>query len=400
MPLATIEEGFAAVARGACVIVVDEASPESAGGLVMAAEKVTPAAVAFLVRQSSGVIWVSLTGERLDQLELPLMVARHVEASRSAYTVSVDARRGTSTGISAADRATTILALVDPATEARDLARPGHIFPLRYREGGVLKRARQAEAALDLVRLAGLHPAAVLCRVVNDDGNVARFADLERLAAEHGLLMVSIADLIRYRREREKLVELVATARLPTRWGAFTAHVYQSLLDGVQHLALVKGSPEPEIPTLVRVHAECLTGDIFGSMVCECGANLERALERIGAPQTSTGVVVYLRGAEGRDARDHEKLRLATEESGGESLQSGPGELDDTDGITHPSRDPMSDTREYGLGAQILADLGVGKMRLLSNTPSLYPGLTGFGLEIVERIPLAPASAATTPGGR
>ncbi|MGH8998093.1 MAG: 3,4-dihydroxy-2-butanone-4-phosphate synthase, partial [Acidimicrobiia bacterium] len=304
---AAVEEAIAAVGRGEFVVVVDDADRENEGDLIMAAEKVTPAAIAFMVRHTSGVICMPLLGNRLDQLRIPLMVADNTESHRTAFTVSVDARSGTSTGISAADRALTVQALIDPTTGPEDFNRPGHIFPLRYRDGGVLKRAGHTEATVDLARLAGLYPAGVLCEIVNDDGTMARLPELERFAAEHGLILVSIADLVRYRRQREKLVRRISEARIPTLDGDWTAYAYQSLIDGTEHLALVKGEVAGEADVLVRVHSECLTGDVFASMRCDCGSQLEAARALIA--EDGRGVIVYLRGHEGRGIGIAHKLR-------------------------------------------------------------------------------------------
>jgi 3,4-dihydroxy 2-butanone 4-phosphate synthase/GTP cyclohydrolase II len=317
-----------------------------------------------------------MTGDRLDALELPPMVFDNTESNRTAFTISVDARVGTSTGISAADRAATIAALIDPATAPADLARPGHMYPLRYREGGVLKRGGHTEAAVDLARMAGLRPAGVLCEVVTEDKSaMARLPELVRFCEEHGLLLITIADLIRYRRQSEKLVERVAEARIPTEWGDFTCYVYESLLDGDQHLALVRGAVQGEPDVLVRVHSECLTGDVFGSLRCDCGLQLDAAIELIA--KTGLGVVVYLRGHEGRGVGIAHKLRAYTLQDDGADT------VDANLALGLPV-----DNREYGIGAQILVDLGITTMRLLTNNPAKYGGLEGYGLEIVERVGL------------
>jgi 3,4-dihydroxy 2-butanone 4-phosphate synthase / GTP cyclohydrolase II len=375
MPFTTIENAIDAIARGEAVVVVDDANRENEGDLIIAAEKTTPDTLAFMVRHTSGVICMPLEGTRLDELQLPMMVAENTTAYRTAFTVSVDAKRGTTTGISAADRTTTVHALIDPQTRPDDLARPGHIFPLRYREGGVLKRAGHTEAAVDLARLAGLSPAGVLAEVVNDDGTMSRLPELERFAAEHGLAMISIADLIRYRRHREKLVKRISEARIPTKYGEFTAYVFESLLDGTEHMAFVRGEVAGKSDVLVRVHSECLTGDVFGSIRCDCGLQLDLALERVA--EEDEGVIVYLRGHEGRGIGLGHKLRAYTLQDQGRDTVEANVEL----GF------PI-DSREYGIGSQILVDLGITTMRVMTNNPAKYGGLEGYGLEIVERVPL------------
>jgi 3,4-dihydroxy 2-butanone 4-phosphate synthase/GTP cyclohydrolase II len=376
MPFAPIEEAVKAIAAGRIVLVVDDASRENEGDFVVAAEFATPETIAFFLNHTSGVICMPMVGERLDALDLPPMVIVNTESNRTAFTVSVDGRMGTTTGISAADRAATIAALIDPATRPNDLARPGHVFPLRAREGGVLNRAGHTEATVDLCRLAGLTPAGVLCEVVSEDKqSMARLPELERLAAKHRMPLISIADLIRWRRQREKLVKRVADARMPTEWGEFTCYVYESLLDGEQHVAMVKGAVQGEKNVLVRVHSECLTGDALGSLRCDCGVQLQMAGQRIAAE--GMGVIVYLRGHEGRGIGMAHKLRAYTLQDQGRDTVDANLDL----GL------PV-DTRRYGTGAQILVDLGITSMRLLTNNPAKFGGLDGYGLEIVERVPL------------
>ncbi len=375
-PFSTIPDAIAAFARGEIVVVVDDANRENEGDLIMAAEFATPDKIAFFLNHTSGVICAPLTGARLDALELPPMVVDNTESNRTAFTISVDARVGTSTGISAADRAATIATLINPDSHSADLVRPGHMYPLRYREGGVLKRAGHTEAAVDLARLAGLTPAGVLCEVVTEDKTaMARLPELARFSAEHGLALISIADLIHYRRQSEKLVERVAEARIPTQWGDFTCYVYESLLDGDRHLALVRGAVQGEGDVLVRVHSECLTGDVFGSLRCDCGFQLEAAIEMIA--KEGLGVVVYLRGQEGRGIGIAHKLRAYTLQDQGADT------IDANLALGLPV-----DNREYGIGAQILVDLGITTMRLLTNNPAKYGGLEGYGLQIVERVGL------------
>lgn len=374
-PFASIPEAVEDIRAGKVVIVVDDADRENEGDLIMAAEKVTPEAIAFIVRHSSGVICMPVVGDRLDELEIPLMVADNTDHRHTAFTVSVDARRGVTTGISAADRATTIQAIVHPDTAPDDLSRPGHIFPLRYREGGVLKRAGHTEASVDLARLAGLYPAGVLCETVNEDGTMSRLPDLVRFGAEHGLHIISIADLIAYRRERESLVSKVAEATIPTPHGEFRSYAYESAVDGRTHVALVLGDIGDGQEVLTRVHSECLTGDVFASLRCDCGEQLQRSMEVIG--KEGRGVVLYIRGHEGRAIGLTHKLRAyELQDQGRDTVQA------NTDlGFA-------ADPREYGIGAQILVDLGVRTMRLLTNNPAKRAGLEGHGLSISDRIPI------------
>ena len=370
-----VEQALQELADGGMVVVVDDEDREDEGDLIMAAEHVTEEDVAFLVRHTSGVLCVALSGERCDELDLPLMVADNTEQQRTAFTVTVDLAAGTTTGISAADRAATIAALADPAQPAAAFNRPGHVFPLRAREGGVLKRAGHTEAAVDLARLAGLVPAGVLCEIVNDDGTMARRPQLLRFAAVHGLPIITIADLIRYRRRVDVLVERTGDARVPTPWGEFRCVSYRSELDGTEHVAFVHGDVSAPGEVLVRVHSECLTGDIFRSLRCDCGPQLEAAMLRVAA--AGRGVVVYLRGHEGRGIGLGHKLRAYDLQDAGRDTVDANLDL----GV------PV-DSREYGIGAQILVDLGVRRLVLLTNNPAKYGGLAGYGLEITGREPL------------
>lgn len=374
MSLASIDTAIEAIARGGMVVVVDDEDRENEGDLIMAAEHATPEAIAFFLHHSSGFICASVTSERAAELELGPMVADNTEVFRTAFLVSVDAVGSTTTGISAADRATTIRALVDPATGPGDLARPGHVLPLEARPGGVLKRAGHTEAAVDLARLAGCEPAGVLCEIVTEDKlGMARLPELERFAAQHDLPLISIADLVDHRRHSERLVHLEATTTIPTQWGPFDCRGYRSTLDGVEHLAFSVGDLTAGPPPLVRVHSECLTGDVFGSYRCDCGPQLERALELIA--EEGKGAVVYLRGHEGRGIGIGHKLRAYELQDRGVDTVDANLEL----GL------PV-DRREYGIGAQILVDLGISDLRLMTNNPAKYHGLAGYGLRITERV--------------
>jgi len=373
---AAVNDLITAIGRGEMVIMVDDADRENEGDLILPADHATPERVGFMLRHTSGIVCISMHGERLDELDLPMMVAKNTDVRRTAFTVSVDAAHGTTTGISGADRARTIAALIDPSTEPSDLARPGHMYPLRYEPGGVLKRAGHTEAAVDLATLAGRYPAGVLAEVMNDDGTVAKLPDLFRFANQHGLLVGTIADLIAHRRKQEKLVERVVEAGIPTRHGDFTAVGYKSLVDSRQHVALVMGEIGSGEDVLVRVHSECLTGDVFASQRCDCGEQLDQALELIG--KEGRGILLYIRGHEGRG------IGLLNKLAAYELQDKGLDTVDANLGLGLPV-----DSRDYGVGSQILYDLGVRTMRLMTNNPTKRAGITGYGLEIVGRIPLA-----------
>jgi 3,4-dihydroxy 2-butanone 4-phosphate synthase/GTP cyclohydrolase II len=377
MPFDRIEDALHAIARGSMVVVVDDENRENEGDIILAAEFATSESIAFMVRHTSGVLCVALPGEDLDRLKLPLMVAHNTDTLRTAYTVSVDYRHGTSTGISAADRAATIRALVDPEVTASDFSRPGHVFPLRAVSGGVLHRAGHTEAAVDLAALAGLRSGGVLAEVVNDDGSMARRDDLEAFARHHGLPLISIADLIAYRR-RSIAVHRASQARLPTRHGVFTACVYTAADGPHEHLAMVMGEIDGAEDVLVRVHSECLTGDTFGSIRCDCRQQLEASLAAVS--RAGRGVVLYLRGHEGRGIGLTHKLRAYALQDAGFDTVDANLELG------------MSvDSRDYSVGARILQDLGITSLRLLTNNPAKYRGIAEFGLRIAERVPLKTA---------
>ena len=373
--LNTIREAIDAIAAGEFVIVVDDEDREHEGDLIIAAECVTAENMAFMVKYTSGVVCCPITNERADALHLPLMVANNTEAMGTAFTVSVDVAEGTSTGISASDRSLTCKALADDNVAASGFARPGHIFPLRARAGGVLKRAGHTEAAVDLATMAGLSPAGVISEIVSEDGTMARLPELLEFAQLHDIPIISIADMIRYRNRHERLVDRFASARIPTQYGEFEAHIYRSALDEVEHVALVTSDFAPTDGPLVRVHSECLTGDVLGSIRCDCGSQLDLAMELIS--QNGNGAIIYLRGHEGRGIGLGHKMRAYALQDEG---------LDTVDANVALGFPP--DSREYGIGAQIIADLGIEQMRLLTNNPAKYGGLEGYNLKIVERVPL------------
>jgi 3,4-dihydroxy 2-butanone 4-phosphate synthase/GTP cyclohydrolase II len=381
-PFAPIDEAVDAIRRGEMIIVVDDEDRENEGDLTIAAEKITPEAIAFMAKHGSGLICVPMTEDRLEELDVPQMVAQNTSRFDTAFCVGVEAKHVTSTGISAADRAATVLALVDPATGPGDLTRPGHMFPLKARTGGVLVRAGQTEAAVDLARIAGLTPAGVICEIMNDDGTMARVPELTRFAKRHKLLMITIADLIQYRMQTEALVRRVARASLPTEHGDFQVTAYESLIDRETHVALVKGEIGDGEHVLVRVHSRCLTGDVFHSARCDCGSQLEAAMSRIA--DEGRGVLLYL-NQEGRGIGLANKIRAY--------------ELQDQGLDTVEANERLgfkADQRDYGIGVQILRDLGVRSMRLLSNNPRKLVGIEGYQLSVAEWLPLEiPASAHT-----
>jgi 3,4-dihydroxy 2-butanone 4-phosphate synthase/GTP cyclohydrolase II len=373
-PFATIEEAIADIRAGGMVVVVDSPDRENEGDLVMAAECVTPEAVNFMARHARGLICLSLTPERCDELGLPMMTQLNRTPYGTAFTVSIEARTGVSTGISAADRARTIQVAVDPATRPEDLIQPGHVFPLRARPHGVLERTGQTEASVDLARLAGFSGAGVICEVMNEDGNMARVPDLVGYCQQHGLKMVTVADLVAFRHRREKLVERIASAQLPTRYGDFVSHGFRSMIDGQHHVALVMGDVDGAEDVLVRVHSECVTGDVFHSLRCDCGDQLERALAQIA--EEGRGVLLYL-AQEGRGIGLLNKLRAY------ELQEQGMDTVDANVALGLPV-----DSRDYGMGAQILADLGLSTIRVLTNNPKKIVGLEGYGLTVTEQLPI------------
>jgi 3,4-dihydroxy 2-butanone 4-phosphate synthase/GTP cyclohydrolase II len=373
--IAAVEQALKTIKQGHLIIIVDDEDRENEGDLMVPAEKITPDIINFMTKHGRGLICLPLTKERQDELQIPLMVMDNTARFETAFTVSIDAKEGVSTGISAFDRARTVHAAIDPATKPSDLARPGHIFPLRAREGGVLARAGQTEAAIDLARLAGLYPAGVICEIMNEDGTMARMPELEKFSQTHDIPILTIADLIKYRLKHESLVQKIDEADLPTMYGHFRIVVFEDVIHHENHVALIKGTLKPDEPTLVRAHSQCLTGDTFGSIRCDCGEQLHRAMEIIH--QEGKGVILYILNQEGRGIGLTNKIKAyAIQDLGADTVEA------------NRELGFKPDQRDYGIGAQILVALGLNKLRLITNNPRKFIGLAGYGLEIIDRVPL------------